>query len=107
MGKNPFVVEPKWFMNNNELRKVETLEILGNIFNTSGTASDHINHCITKCRKSYYSLSPTGMLYPGASTKVQCYLYKIICQPTLSYGIECMNVTDKQLCNLDSTQGKL
>ena len=47
------------------------------------------------------------MLYPGATTTVKTYLYNHICQPTLTYGIECMNLTENDIVNLDSAQGKL
>ena len=59
------------------------------------------------CRQSFYSLSPVGILYPGASVNVQSYLYKHICQPSLTYGLECINIPDKDLQNLNTVQGKL
>ena len=47
------------------------------------------------------------MLYPGATPDVQAYLYKCICQPTLTYGLECMGSTAIQMRRLESAQGKL
>ncbi len=83
------------------------LEVLGNVFNIQGTCSDHIHQRITKCRQSHYCLSPAGMLYPGAAPDVQSYLFRTICQPTLCYGTECMNISHRDVAQLDSTQGQL
>ena len=37
------------------------------------------------------------MLYPEATPGVQAYLYKSICQPTLTYGLEAMNCSKAQM----------
>ena len=109
VGKSPFIYEPHWHMDSNELCCVDQLEILGtcNIFNSKGSGADHVNKRIAKCRQSFYVLSPAGMLYPGASTDVQSYLFKSICQPTLTYGADCINITDNDILKLDSAQCKL
>lgn len=107
IGKNSFISEPKWCLNGQLLENVKSLEILGNVFNNSGSGIDHVENRIKKCRQSFYNLLPAGILYPGASPEVQAYLYKHICQPSLTYGVECMNISDKEICKLDSTQGKL
>ena len=107
VGKSPFIYEPHWYMDSNELCCVDQLEMLGNIFNSKGSGADHVNKRIAKCRQSFYGLSPAGMLYPGASTDVQSYLFKNICQPTLTYGADCINITDNDILKLDSAQCKL
>ena len=58
-------------METKQLCNENKLEILGNIFNTSGTYLDHVNHRITKGRQAFYGLSPVGMTCPGASTEAQ------------------------------------
>ena len=47
------------------------------------------------------------MQYPGATPAVQAHLYKCICQPTLTYGLECMSHSAAQMQKLESAQGKL
>ena len=47
------------------------------------------------------------MLFPGATPNVQAYLYKCICQQTLTYGLECMSSTAIQMRQLESVQGSL
>lgn len=106
IGKNPFTVEPSLYMDGNILENVNTLEILGNVYNQAGTSVDHIEKRINKCRQSFYSLAPAGIIYPGTSTDVQMYLYSHICQPTLTYGIDCLYLTQNDVNKLESAQGK-
>ena len=54
-----------------------------------------------------YGLGNVGMLYPGTTPDVQAYLYKCICQPTLTYGLECMGSTAIQMRRLESVQGSI
>ena len=54
VGKSPFIYEPHWYMDSNELCCVDQLEILGNIFNSKGSGADHVNKRIAKCRQSFY-----------------------------------------------------
>ncbi|KAK2143196.1 hypothetical protein NP493_1497g00000 [Ridgeia piscesae] len=46
------------------------------------------------------------MLYPGATPDTQAYLYKCMCQPTLTHGLECMSSTAIQMRRLESVQGR-
>ncbi len=102
VGKCPLAVKPESSMNGESLCNVSRLEILDNVFNSQGTCSDHIQQRITKCHESYYGLSPVGMLYPGVAPDVQSYLFRTICQPTLWYGTECMNISHRDVAQLDS-----
>ncbi len=94
-------------MSNSELANVSRLEILGNIFNDDGACTDHVGHPANKCRHSFYSLSPVGIVYSGGSVYVQSYLYKHICQPSLTYGLECISIPNKDLQSVNTVQGKL
>ena len=47
------------------------------------------------------------MLYSGATPKVQAYRYKCTCQPTLTYGLECMSSSGIQMRRLEFVQGRL
>jgi hypothetical protein len=93
IGKSSFIKEPKWS--------------IGMVYNQSGACSDHVDSRIKKCRQSFYGLSSAGMLYPGASTDVQSHLFNHICQPTLTYGLDCINISQNEIVKLDSAQGKL
>ena len=104
-----FIYEPKWYMNGHLLKNLQSLEIYGNAYNHEGSSSYHVSHRICKCRQSFckHGLSSAGVLYPKATTAVKNYLYNHICQPTLNYGLECMNVTENDIVNFDSAQGEL
>ena len=47
------------------------------------------------------------MSYPGAAPKVQAHLYKSICQPVLTYGMECISYSKDQFRRMEFTQGRL
>ena len=74
--KSPFTCEPVWRLNDVSLRNVETIEILGNVSNSKGKNTSHVDNRLNKCRQSFYSLNSFGMLYPGAAPEVQAHLYK-------------------------------
>ena len=107
VGKGSLYQDPKWRLGDKCLCNEESLNILGNVFNQGGNNASHVTNRLTKCRQSFYGLGNAGMLYPGATTGVQAYLYKCIGQPTLTYGLECMGSTAIQMRRLESAQGKL
>ena len=107
IGKSPFTCEPVWRLNDVSLRNDETMEILGNVFNSKGNNTSHVDRSINKCRQSFYSLNSIGMSYPGAASDVQAHLYKSICQPVLTYSMECMSNSKDQFRIMESIQGRL
>ena len=87
IGKSPFTCEPVWRLNG---VNVETIEILGNVFNSKGNNTSHVDNRLNKCRQSFYSLNSLGMSYPGAAPEVQAHLYKSIIMSAsfnLRYGM--------------------
>ena len=50
IGKSPFTCEPVWRLNDVSLRNVETMEILGNVFNSKGNSTSHVDNRLNKCR---------------------------------------------------------
>ena len=107
IGKSPFTCEPVWRLNDVSLRNVDTIEIHGNVFNSKGNNTSHVDNRLNKCRQSFYSLNSLGMSYPGAAPEVQAHLYKSICQPVLTYGMECMSNSKDQFRRMESIQGRL
>ena len=98
IGKSPFTCEPVWRLNDVSLRNVYTIEILGNVFNSKGNNTSHVDNRLNKCRQSFYSLNSLGMSYPGAAPEVQAYLYN---------GMECMINSKYQFRRMESIQGRL
>ena len=56
-------------------------------------------------KNSMYALSNAGMCYPGAKSTTKHYYFKSVCQPTLYYGIECLDVGERLLSSVHSAQG--
>ena len=78
------------------------------MFNSKGNNTSHVDNRLNKCRQSFYSLNSLGMSYPGAARaapEVQAHLYKSICQPVLTYGMECMSNSKDQFRRMESIQG--
>ena len=96
IGKFPFTCEPVWCLNDVSLRNVETMEILGYVFNSKGNKTSHVDNMLNKCRQSFYGLNSLGMAYPGAAPEVQAHLYTYICQPVLTHGMEYMSYSKDQ-----------
>ena len=107
MGKNVFVTEPVWFLNNNPMEIVHTVDILGCRFNNNGTASSHVDKRLQSCRQSYYKLSSIGMSYPGLESMTKAHLWKSICCSTLTYGCDSMCLKDVDIVRLEKCQGNL
>ena len=53
IGKSPFTCEPVWRLNDVSLRNVETMDILGNVFNSKGNITSHVDNRLNKCRLSF------------------------------------------------------
>ena len=52
------------------LRNVETMEILGNVFNSKGNNTSHVDNRLNMCRQSFYGSNILGMSYPGVAPEV-------------------------------------
>ena len=85
VGKCSLYQDPKWRLGDKCLCNEESLNILGNVFNRGGNNASYVTNRLTKCRV-IFELCNAGMLYPGGTPDVQAYLYKCICQSTLTYG---------------------
>ena len=46
IGKSPFTCEPVWRLNDVILRNVETMEILGNVFNSKGNNTSNVDNML-------------------------------------------------------------
>ena len=83
------------------------LDILGTTFTKDGQCTEHVEHRIRKCRQSFYSLSNSGMAFPGATVDVKRYLWNSICTPVLTYGLDGININITNMKKLETTQGNL
>lgn len=99
--------DPKWHLGNVDLDNVDSLEILGVIFDAKHSGAAQVQSRSRKCRQSFYSKSQVGMNYPGLSSEAKAYLWKSTCLPSLLYGMESVSLSAQDLKHLDSLQGSL
>ena len=106
-GKSMLKREPKWFLGQYEIGTYNELELLGTIFSSNRKSDAHVTNRIRKCRQSYFGLNKCGIGYPGASCEVKTYLWKAICSPVLTYGLDCIDIDKGNLKKLETLQGNL
>ena len=53
------------------------------------------------------ALSDVGMCYLGIMSDAKSYLYRYICQTTLMYGLDAINLSAPVLTKLQNTQGSI
>jgi len=100
-----FVTEPIWYLNENIMETVTKLEILDVTFTNNDTCSDHVPNRVDKCRRAFYSLSNISMNYPGLNNNNKSQLYSSMCLLTLTYGMQCANLSSPDKSILNSAQG--
>ena len=106
-GLNPFKDRINFHLDGKNLHCSESLEILGITFQHSGVASCHVTKRIQKCRRASYTLSSSGMCYPGVKSNVKSHVWQTVCLPTLLYCIDSLNISSADLSSLESTQGTI
>jgi hypothetical protein len=107
VGPNYLTCTPTWFLGDNRLENMDSLEILGVIFDKKCNGMSHVKTRSTKCRRTFYSMAPMGMNYPGLTSEAKAYIWKSACLPALTYGIEAIHTSESATKQLDSLQGCL
>ena len=109
MGPNLFSVTPCWYLGNTKLLVCDEIDILGVQFTNSSAGSSrlHVDKRLQLCRQSYYGLGNIGLSYPGLGTDVKTHLWKTICTPVLTYGLETINLPKDCINKIESAQGTL
>ena len=106
-GNNLHPSPPKWRLGSDVIAIDNKLDILGTTFTKDGQCTEHVENRIRKCRQSFYSLSNSGMAFPGATVDVKRYLWNSICTPVLTYGLDGININITNMKKLETTQGNL
>ena len=94
-GLNPFNVVPNWTIDNVTLQVVPSIKYLGTILNRN----QHIENRKQAAQKAFYSLQAAGLKYEGK-------IYKTAVQTVMSYGCSSVHLTQSNLKELDTLQGK-
>lgn len=79
----------------------------GTGFINNGIYNKHINTIISKCRRSYYSLTTRWMAYPRWSKWCKTYFGKLVCTSVLVYGTYYISNDSNNVKGLDIAQGNL
>ena len=106
MGRNEFVIEPSWYLKGSLVENVSEMDLLGVTFQCNGTSTAHVDNRISNCRRSFYGLSSSGMCYPGLSSEAKSYIWKTVCSPVLTYGLEYAYLNKTGINKLESLQGR-
>jgi len=104
-GKNMFEKSPCWYLNNNALDIVNSVDILGVRFFDNCNYQDHVSTRVSASRRCIYGLQEIGMSYPGLSTEVKVHLWNSMGLPTLLYGTEAISLSNNDIKDLCSAQG--
>ena len=104
-GKNTFVSNPLWYLNNVELQVANEITYLGICL--SNNPSGHSNMRIKACRKAFYALQSSGLCNGGVSPNTMSHIWNVAVQSVLTYGIQCIPLKVCDIQNLDKTQTRL
>ena len=107
IGQSALPRKPTWFLNSVPIETNEKLDILGVTFQDSLHSSIHVEERITKCRRAFFGLREIGITNPTVQPDVKSHLWRTICSPTLTYGLECLKLSARDLHRLESLQGTL
>ena len=100
-----YQLDPVLYLNGDVIESVSKLEVLGINFDKCNDSSHHVSVRMETCRRAFYGLRDVGMAIPGVNTDVnKSYLWNTVCQPVLTYGLDCVNSTFKKL---ETCQGNL
>ena len=106
-GKNRFVNEPTWSLNNHTLSSVENLTCLGVNLSSNLKGKRHADERIRKCQRAFFSLQGVGFCKNGVNHDVKVKLWNSILAPILTYGNQCIDLSDSYVNKLDKLQNKL
>ena len=67
-GADLFCRRPSWYLGSQRMENSTELDVLGIILTNDGKSEKHVNKRIQKCRQAFYSMSSSGMSYPGLPT---------------------------------------
>ena len=93
---------------NGSLRHSDNLiTYLGTTLTSIVTTYRSYQHQNTSCKKAYYGLQSSGVCCDGVTPKTLCHIYKVGCQPILTYGCSAVNIDHKSVKCMDSVQAML
>ena len=104
IGNKNTVKHPNLHLGNEQVKNVNSTEILGYTFNTCGTSIDHISNRIQRARKSMQGI---GLFNEMLCPKLKAHIWNAVGVPSLTYSIGTNAITHGELKLLQSTQGTI
>ena len=95
---------PRLFLGKDEIKSVESVNILGRIFNSSNSLTDHMKSRVEISRKSMFSV---GINRPEFSPKLKGHLWKTIGKQGILFGMESGKMNQSTMTKLESIQGSI
>jgi hypothetical protein len=74
---------------------------------SSSKSNEHVDSRIEASRRAFYALQGAGFTNTNANSGVISYVWNSAIRPVLTYGINCMHVSKKYLCNMEKAQARL
>ena len=105
--KRQFLHLPKLHIYGKQIEYSKELDILGFTFSMDGSNASHIDKRSKKCRQAVFAHHKNGLCYPGLPTKIKCHMWKSYGESSLTYGLDCLTFSQKELSVLQTTQGNL
>ena len=106
VGDNPFIHEPKWYINDNELTIKEQMEYLG-AYVGNNCSDVHVEKRVSACRKAFYALQSAGLCNDGLNTETAVHVWSTVCRSILTYACESMHLLCRERNKLDKLQSRL
>jgi hypothetical protein len=102
IGDKNVVKDPVLYLGKEQIKNVNSIEILGYTYNSSGTSINHIANRIQNSRKAMRAI---GLQNELLCPKLKAQLWKSIGVPSLTYSLGTNTITTSELKLLQSTQG--
>ena len=102
------VVTPRVIKVNNEVvNKVQTLKYLGVTIDENLLLTEHIKERSKINLRASYSLYNIGFMSKSMNTYTKSFIYKTYCRPALLYGMEFVEISDKNIKQMRTDESLL
>ena len=95
-----------WHIDNHSIPVVDSAKHLGLIISPSSTIK-RTTSLITSSRSAFYSLTAVGARHTCLNPCTSIYLYKSLCLPILTFGLEIWHPTSSELIMMERSQLKI
>jgi hypothetical protein len=104
-GENPFICEPKWYVNNVPVQNEDHVKYLGSYIGKSN-GQLHAQMRASNANKAFYSLQGAGLYKDCLSPETALHIYNTAVRSSMLYGCASMYMNKTSLNVLDKAQAK-